>query len=198
MFESSFIEHFSRIHPATPFVFWVPITAYIAHRSWARAALALHAQILLVAAGLLAWSLAEYLLHRYVFHYLHDSPLGKRLHFLIHGVHHDYPQDRDRLVMPLGASIPLALIFYALFYGAFGGVRLADPFFVGFTLGYLIYDGLHFAFHHFVPKNQVFRRLKRHHMLHHHVDTAGGFGVSSPLWDYAFRTLPNRKSPSQH
>jgi dihydroceramide fatty acyl 2-hydroxylase len=194
MFESNLVEYFSRIHPITPFVFWIPVVAYVAHRSRARAELAFYVQILIVLAGLLAWSLAEYVLHRYVFHWLNDSSRGRRLHFLIHGVHHEYPHDRHRLVMPLGASIPLAILFYALFYVAFSGASLADPFFVGFTLGYLAYDGVHFAVHHFAGRNPLFRKLKRHHMLHHHIDQAGGFGVSSPLWDHVFRTLPSART----
>lgn len=99
--------------------------------------------------------------------------------------------------MPLGASIPLAVFFYSLFYGVLGGASLADPVFVGFTLGYLTYDGLHFAFHHFAFKNGIFRKFKRHHMLHHHVDHNGGFGVSSPLWDHVFHTLPVIKPHQQ-
>jgi sterol desaturase/sphingolipid hydroxylase (fatty acid hydroxylase superfamily) len=191
MFESDLFEYFSRIHPVTPFMVWGPITGYIGYRSWTRGMLANYAQVLLILAGLFAWSLAEYLLHRYVFHWAHPSAWGKRVHFLLHGVHHQYPQDRDRLVMPVGASAPLAIIFYTLFYAAFGGARLADPFFVGFTIGYLIYDGSHFALHHFAFKSRTFRKLKRHHMLHHHADRSGGFGVSSPLWDYVFGTVPS-------
>ena len=190
MFESDFLEKFSRIHPATPFVVWGPVVGFMIFRSAARHDLAPIGIAGMVASGLLAWTIAEYVLHRYVFHWTKDSAFGRRVHFLLHGVHHDFPNDKDRLVMPLLTSTPLAIIFYGLFYVAFGGVTLAEPFFAGFAFGYLCYDGTHYAVHHFKQTSRIGRYLKRHHMLHHHADHDGGFGVSSPLWDLVFRTMP--------
>jgi sterol desaturase/sphingolipid hydroxylase (fatty acid hydroxylase superfamily) len=191
MFESDFLEKFSRIHPATPFVVYVPLMAFMIYRSAARLDAATIAALYL--GGLFVWSLTEYWLHRLVFHWTKDSPRGRRIHFLLHGVHHDFPNDRDRLVMPLLTSAPLAVIFYTLFYVCLGGVKYAEPIYAGFTLGYLAYDGTHYAVHHFKQESRIGRFLKRHHMLHHHADHAGGFGVSSPLWDIVFRTMPQVK-----
>lgn len=190
MFENDFLEKFSRIHPATPFVVYVPVVLAMFYRSWARGA-GVGVTLGMAVFGLFMWTLAEYALHRYVFHWTHDSPLGRRIHFLAHGVHHDFPNDGDRLVMPLLTSVPLAVIFYTLFYFVFGGQRLAEPFFAGFAIGYLIYDGTHYALHHFKLGSRIGKALKRHHMLHHH--HAGGYGVSSPLWDVVFQTMPHVK-----
>src|SRR5580704_15901624 len=115
MFESDFFEWFSRIHPVTPFVAWGPIMGAMLYRSFERHVLGFGQTAGLFVAGVLEWSLAEYGLHRYVFHWTSDTALGRRIHFLLHGVHHDYPNDRDRLVMPLLTSTPLAVIFYTLF-----------------------------------------------------------------------------------
>jgi sterol desaturase/sphingolipid hydroxylase (fatty acid hydroxylase superfamily) len=191
MFESDFIERFSRIHPATPFVFWIPVTAFVLYRSVARADLGLLGIAGVFLLGMFAWSFAEYVLHRGIFHWSNGTTWGKRVHFLLHGVHHDYPNDKGRLVMPLGFSIPLAVIFYSLFTFTMG-LRIAEPFFAGFTIGYLFYDGTHYFVHHFRPTSRWGKFLRRHHMTHHHADHAGGFGVSSPLWDYVFRTLPQK------
>ena len=162
------------------------------YRTWARHVPALSA-IGLCLGGILVWTLAEYALHRYVFHWYKDTPWGRRVHFLLHGVHHDYPNDSDRLVMPLLTSVPLAVIFYTMFYFAFGGMRYAEPFFAGFAIGYLAYDGTHYAVHHFKQTTRIGKFVKRHHMLHHHADHDGGFGVSSPIWDYVFGTMPQVK-----
>jgi sterol desaturase/sphingolipid hydroxylase (fatty acid hydroxylase superfamily) len=143
-------------------------------------------------AGMLAWTVAEYFLHRYVFHWTNGTAWGKRIHFLLHGVHHDYPSDRDRLVMPLLTSVPLAVIFYTLFVVVLGRA-IAEPAFAGFVVGYLFYDGTHFFVHHFVPKGRWGKFLRRHHMTHHFADHDGGFGVSSPLWDLVFRTMPSKR-----
>ncbi len=193
MFESDFIERFSRIHPATPFVFWLPVLVYLAYRALTVAEAPVKALPFagLVVGGVLFWSFAEYVLHRHVFHFKKDTPWGRRFHFLIHGVHHDFPDDKDRLVMPLGASIPMGAIFFSLFFAAMGNYGLA--FFVGFGIGYLTYDGTHFAIHHFKMNGPIGKFLKKHHMLHHHIDHSGGFGVSPPLWDVVFRTMPQPK-----
>jgi dihydroceramide fatty acyl 2-hydroxylase len=194
MFESELLERFSRINPITVFVVWVPVVIGTLIRSASRRELAAPSIVGLFFAGVLMWTLCEYVLHRWVFHWMEDSPRGRRIHFLLHGVHHDYPNDKDRLVMPLGFSIPLGLLFYAAFYGLFG-TYVAEPLFAGLVLGYLIYDGSHYAIHHFKPGTRVGRFVKRHHMLHHHMDHDGGFGVSSPLWDVVFRTMPSVKKP---
>ena len=189
MFESDLIERFSRIHPITPFVAWVPVALYVIHRSYARHDLAVPGIAGMIALGVLAWTLSEYLLHRYVFHWKRDTAAGRRIHFLLHGVHHDFPNDGDRLVMPLGFSIPLSVVFYSLFHFTMG-ISLGEPFFAGFVFGYLMYDGTHYAVHHFKARTRLGKWVKRHHMLHHHLDHDGGFGVSSPLWDLILRTMP--------
>jgi len=192
MFKSDFFEWFSRIHPATPFVAWLPVIAFLLYRSHERHRLGLSATLGLFLLGLFTWTLSEYTLHRFVFHWVKDTPAGRRIHFVLHGVHHEYASDKDRLVMPLGASIPIASFFYAIFFLALGRT-LGEPAFAGFLLGYLGYDGTHYAIHHFKQHTRIGRYVRRHHMLHHHADNDGGFGVSTPLWDIVFGTMPRPK-----
>ncbi|WP_437330631.1 sterol desaturase family protein [Sorangium sp. So ce381] len=187
MFETPLIERFSRIHPITPFVFWLPVYSYLGVRA-ARHGVGLLTGLGLVLVGLFLWTLAEYVLHRYVFHYVGPRLWQRRMHFVLHGVHHDFPQDADRLVMPLGASIPLGVAFYTLFRVVFGPVP-ADPLFIGFGLGYLAYDGTHYAIHHFRMSSRWGKWIKRHHMVHHHTGENARWGVSSPLWDWIFGTM---------
>ena len=84
--------------------------------------------------------------------------------------------------MPPSASIPLAALFYYLF-----SLLIAQPnlsaFFPGFLLGYLVYDMMHYAMHHYNFKSGIMKQIKQHHMLHHYQDPGKGFGVSSGLWD---------------
>lgn len=189
MFQSDLLERFSRVHPTTPFLFWVPVVSLLLVRSLVRGDLGGLGTVAFFLAGAIAWSFAEYVLHRWVFHWHEASPRGRRIHFLLHGVHHDHPSDKGRLVMPLGISIPLGVGFYALYRFTLG-TRIGEPFFAGFVVGYLAYDGIHYAIHHFKMGSRVGRMLKKHHMVHHHVDHDAGFGVSSPLWDYLFGTMP--------
>jgi sterol desaturase/sphingolipid hydroxylase (fatty acid hydroxylase superfamily) len=194
MFETPLIERFSRIHPAAPFVFWLPVVGFAVYR-FRGVGVVPFAALLLV--GALAWTFAEYTLHRWVFHYVGPRPWQRRMHFVLHGVHHDFPQDAGRLVMPLGVSIPLGVVFYFLFRLVVGP-SLVGPLWVGFALGYLAYDGTHFAVHHFRMASRWGRWMKRYHMIHHHTGLDARYGVSSPLWDWVFGTMGEepRRSPA--
>jgi len=196
MFESDLMELFSHVHPVTPVVMYLPVIGYMLYVAIWQRAMSIGAVAGLVALGLLIWTLVEYTMHRYIFHYQPASGWGKRLHFLLHGVHHDYPQDASRLVMPPIVSVPLALVFYGLFLGVFGG--LAPAVFAGLLVGYLCYDMIHYATHHFSMKRGVGLWLKQYHMRHHYKDDHTGYGVSSPLWDYVFRTRTPSVAGPEH
>lgn len=191
LFESSFLDFFSRVHPAVPAIIFVPV---IVACVWLGldGGYAVWQTALLFLAGLGIWTLTEYWLHRLVFHWEPDHPIGSRFHFIIHGIHHDHPNDRLRLVMPPAASVPLAALFLGLYVLVFG-TPAAFPIFSGFMLGYLIYDYTHFHLHHHTPKTPTGKRLREQHMRHHFQDHRFGYGVSSPLWDFVFRTLPRRR-----
>jgi dihydroceramide fatty acyl 2-hydroxylase len=192
LFKSEFLNFFSRVHPAIPAVVFVPVvvaTEWLgASRGYAAWELALYSL-----AGVLIWTLTEYWLHRLVFHWEPDNEFGRRMHFIIHGIHHDHPNDKMRLVMPPSVAIPLAALFFGAFLLIFGS-PLAFPIFGGFILGYLGYDYTHYYVHHFVPKSSLGKRLREQHMRHHFQDHRYGYGVSSPLWDVAFRTLPRQRN----
>ena len=184
MFESDFMEFFSRVHPVTPLVLYLPVVGYMLYVSlWQLSIVAATGLFLL---GVLLWTLTEYLIHRYVFHYEPRTRWGKRLHYVVHGVHHDYPNDARRLVMPPVISIPLAFLFYGLFLLVFGS--LAPAVFAGLVFGYVCYDMLHYATHHLAMKRGARLWLKQYHLRHHFKDDHVGYGISSPLWDYVFRT----------
>ena len=125
------------------------------------------------------------MMHRFVFHFVPKQAWALRLHFIFHGVHHDYPNDLKRLVLPPSASIPLATGFYYLF-AAMLPVNYIYAFYPGFIGGYLVYDMTHYALHYFNFKNPYLKRIKQQHMLHHYADPAKGFGVSSDMWDKVF------------
>jgi 4-hydroxysphinganine ceramide fatty acyl 2-hydroxylase len=186
MFKSEFMEFFSHVHPATPLVLYLPVIGYMLYAAFFQSKLSILAVAALFPLGVLSWTLLEYIIHRYVFHYEPKSRLGKRLHFIVHGVHHDYPNDARRLVMPPSMSIPLAIVFWVLFALTFG--RFAPPISAGFGFGYVCYDSIHYAIHHFAMKRGVWSWLKQYHLRHHYKDDHAGYGVSSPLWDYVFRT----------
>ena len=160
MFKSDFLEMFSKIHPATPLILFVPVVLFFLYKTIFVFHLTFLPIILLFIAGIFIWSLTEYVMHRFLFHYHPTSNFGKRLHFIFHGVHHDYPNDAKRLVMAPAVSIPLAFIYYFLFAAILGAENVA-PFFSGFVTGYLFYDMTHYAIHHFQFKNGIWMKIKK-------------------------------------
>lgn len=187
MFENDFLEALSRVHWTVPLWLYVPVVLFFLYRSFFVFYLGIGDVVLYFLIGIFVWTLTEYLLHRFIFHFNAKSKLGKRIHFMFHGVHHDYPKDSKRLVMPPSVSIPLALLFYFLFYNIFGPLLVA-PFFAGFIVGYIFYDITHYAIHHFNMKSKFWLAIKNHHMLHHYKHSDKGFGVSQPAWDHVFGT----------
>ena len=191
LFESDFLNFFSRVHPAIPGLVFVPVVVVMEWLGADRGQSAWEL-ILLSLGGVAIWTLTEYWLHRLVFHLEPDNAFGRRMHFIIHGIHHDHPNDKLRLVMPPAVSIPLAALFFFAFTLIFGAPA-AYPLFGGFIAGYLFYDYTHYYVHHFVPKSDFGKQLREQHMRHHFQDHRYGFGVSSPVWDVVFRTLPRKR-----
>ena len=189
LFENDLLEQLSRVHPLAPLVVWAPVIAWLLWRSLG--ATDLEAEIVagLAAAGLLVWTLTEYAVHRWIFHLQPRSAAGRRLVFMIHGIHHAAPNDPGRLLMPPAPAILACGVLYA-------GVRAildpgrADAFFAFFLVGFLAYDYIHLFTHVGRPRTRVGRFLRRWHMLHHFATPEARWGVSSPLWDHVFRSVP--------
>ena len=193
MFESNFFDRLSRVHPAVPVLIFAPVITLLLATAFDQ--MTAGSVLAWAVGGYLFWSLSEYWIHRAIFHFEPEGGLGARLHWIIHGVHHDHPNDPLRLVMPPSVSIPLSLLFWLGFVAvldtptayAFGG---------GFWAGYLAYDMTHYYLHHARPSTRLGRWLRELHMRHHFKDDTKGFGISAPYWDFVFRT-PVRRANAQ-
>jgi hypothetical protein len=208
MFEKDWMERLSRVHPLVPHILYVPLVSYMLWRSL-HLGMGVGATIGLAALGLFSWTIAEFLLHRFIFHEVADADTERRVklkvhrlnpdepilpqltgwrekfYFVAHGVHHEFPSDPRRLVMPPSVSIPLAITFFTL-YTLTLGPRITPAFFAGFVVGYLIYDSFHYAIHFIRPggrTEEAMYRMGKGHMRHHFSDNHQDYGVSSPLWD---------------
>lgn len=185
LFDNPLLDKLSRVHWSVPLFVYLPLVFALA-----AASLGFYDALSVLLAGILGyfiWTLVEYFGHRFLFHTVFPGRFGARIHFLIHGVHHEHPNDPLRLVMPVLLSGPIMLIAFAIGRLVFG-LPLAYPVLAGFIAGYLAYDMIHYYVHHGRPRTWVGRTLRRVHMLHHFQDPALGFGVSAPWWDYVFRT----------
>ncbi len=191
MFRSDFLEFFTHIHPAVIVAIWAPVILAFLYTA-VRAGTGLAVIVAGFVIGLFLWTLAEYLGHRFLFHFPPRTPAQARFIFMIHGVHHYQPKCKTRLVLPPAVSIPLGFVFYGFYLlvvgRLLGAPQWVAPLFAGFLLGYLTYDLTHYATHHFPMRGSFLKDLKRHHMVHHYKTPDLRFGVSSPLWDYVFGT----------
>ena len=188
MFESDFLDGFSRTPWWTVPVIWIPVSIVVFGLGVSNGA-PLGLGVLAALGGWLIWTFTEYSLHRTAFHWTPQTSWGPRLHFLLHGVHHKWVRDRFRLVMPPAVSLTLGSLFGAMFRLAlgpqWGWVTLS-----GFLFGYMFYDVVHYATHHLKIKQPWFIALKKHHLAHHHNPRHHDrkFGVSTTLWDHVFGT----------
>ena len=190
MFQSRLLDKFTRVHPAVPVLIYGPVIVLLLVLSVTRDGWLDMLGLVLI--GYALWTLFEYWLHRIVFHFEPEQGIGARLHWMIHGVHHDHPNDPLRLVMPPAASVPLAIIVVGVMFLVAGSIH-APGVAAGFLIGYLIYDEIHYMLHHHTPKTRFGKRLRELHMRHHFQDDEKGFGISAPYWDVVFRTYSERR-----
>jgi len=185
MFRWRWLDKLSRVHHLVPVVVFTPTVIVLFILGVTQmSALSI---IACIAGGYVFWTLFEYWLHRLVFHFEPEDGIGARLHWIIHGVHHDHPNDPKRLVMPPAVSIPLAALMFGLFVLVLG-TPAAYMFTAAFLAGYLVYDELHYYLHHARPRGALGRKLRELHMRHHFQDDTVGYGISAPWWDNIFGT----------
>ena len=196
VFKSDFMEFFTHISPIAVLVVWLPIVAAFLALAILRSPYSGFPWQIIAGfiGGLAFWTLAEYSLHRFLFHHHAKSEWGKRINFMFHGIHHAQPMVKTRLVMPPIVSIPLGLIFIGIYWLVFaviaGNSWWLFPCFAGTALGYVGYDMTHYATHHFNLKNPWFKWVRAHHMKHHVQTPDARFGVTSNVWDMVFHTEP--------
>ncbi len=188
LFRSPALEALTKTHIAVPLTMFYGIgLTTVAYSFWSLdlGGVAVTALFLV---GAFFFTLVEYLVHRYFYHMGADTPKKARLQYVFHGVHHDHPRDKKRLALPPVLSLAVAAMFVGLFRLLMGTYGYA--FAGGFMTGYATYLLAHYAIHVYSPPKNILGVIWKHHNLHHFVGDNGAFGVSSPLWDHVFGTMP--------
>lgn len=192
IFESNFLEFFSKTYWLMIPLIYLPLLTLVALPNLKRFDGSIFFLFFLIMFGFLLWTLSEYVLHRFVFHsdkhLPNRSPILYCTHFLIHGVHHAFPQDRLRLVFPVFTGLILAallILTFPLIYGEKYGTIIL----LGFGIGYVVYDTHHYIFHHLNLNTPYHRLMQNYHLKHHFKGEEKGYGVSSFIWDLVFNTF---------
>lgn len=178
VFSNPYLERLTHTPVSWVITIFILLFGFTLYRSLHLGAAAL---ISLFICGFLLWTLTEYSIHRFIFHHPLFPKVFPRFYAIIHGIHHDTPLDRNRLLVPLYVSLPLGSLVYVMFHALIP--VYADALFSGFILGYMSYDLTHYSIHHFQPKTRLGKALRAYHFKHHFKDNRRNFGVSSPLWD---------------
>lgn len=190
LFQNHYLEKLTKTHPFVIYAIYFPVMAFLLYYGHAYKGISILTELVLFISGALFWSLFEYVMHRKVFHMIAESRRARKIVYTMHGVHHEYPRDKERLFMPPIPSLLVALVLFTIMKLIMGWLALA--FFSGFLLGYIAYGSMHFAIHAFAPP-KFLKALWRNHHLHHYKSPEKGFGVSSVLWDVVFRTVPQKE-----
>jgi sterol desaturase/sphingolipid hydroxylase (fatty acid hydroxylase superfamily) len=190
LFKNPVVEKLSRTHVAVPITILSLYAAGMIYWILSNRLLDIIPVLGLFLTGLLLFTLVEYLIHRYVFHMDTDTSAKEKMQYAFHGVHHEYPKDKDRLAMPPLVSFTLATILLFGFKALMGWYGLA--FLAGFLIGYSLYLFVHYIVHAWPPPKNALKVLWVNHGIHHYKDQERAFGVSSPLWDYLLGTLPKK------
>lgn len=186
IFKSRYLEYLTKTHPLLIWGMYMPaiiLLPYYASNTLGFSALKI---FLLFVGGMFAWTFFEYIMHRFVFHYVSENPRLQRITYVMHGNHHEYPRDRQRLFMPPVPSLIISSLLFIIMFGLMGNNVVA--FFPGFIFGYLIYGSMHYAIHAWRPPFKWMKPLWRNHHLHHYKSENKGFGVSTHFWDVVFQT----------
>lgn len=190
IFKSALLERLTKTSPIIMICTYLSLVTLVLIGGYFRLHLHPGKAIAIFIAGVFTWTFLEYLIHRYVFHFVNEWKWTERFHYIVHGVHHEYPRDGERLFMPPVPGLIAAFIFFSFFWLLLG--NYAFYFMPGVVLGYMIYSFTHWSIHTFQPPRAL-QFLWRHHNMHHYRTPDKAFGVSSVFWDYVFGTLPPKK-----
>ena len=159
IFTHPLLEAWWRCPPWLPFLVYPPLLPHLVE------GVALEEGTLAFAGGWLAWSLLEYLMHRFLFHFPARGRVGAAIMLMVHHHHHAAPKDPGRLVATLWQSGSVLLLLWGL--GAALAPHLAGAALAGAITGYLAYEAVHYLAHHGAPQSRVLRAFARHHLRHH-------------------------------
>jgi sterol desaturase/sphingolipid hydroxylase (fatty acid hydroxylase superfamily) len=195
LFKNQYLEYLTKTHPLIIWVMYLPVLILLPYYSINTLEFSGWQTTWIYIAGMFFWTFAEYILHRFAFHLDPKTETGKKIVYIMHGNHHHYPRDKQRLFMPPVPSLILSSSIFILLYLALG--KYAFPFFPGFMFGYLLYGTMHYAIHAWNPPFAWMKGLWRNHHLHHYKNDHMGFGVSSTLWDHIFGTMFDLKKEKE-
>lgn len=191
LFKSPVMEALSKTHISLPLIIFFGMSAWLMAYGIQNTDLQVWQIASLFVTGLIFFTWVEYMMHKHIYHMEPDKKWKEELTYKFHGVHHDYPKDKARLALPPTLTVIVVATLFGIFWLILGEFVFA--FLPGFLVGYASYLSVHYIVHAFRPPNNIFKTLWVHHGIHHYKHNDRAFGVSSPLWDYIYGTMPDKR-----
>lgn len=190
LFKNPILEKLARTHISVPLSIYIIGSTALMYTNFSRGYTAIFEGIGVFFLGFIFWTWFEYFMHKRIFHMLPTNKFKKRIQYMFHGVHHEFPRDKTRLAMPPAASVLILVALFFVFKLIMG--NYVYTFLPGFVIGYSLYLFVHYSIHAFRPPKNALNVLWINHSIHHYKDDTVAYGVSTPLWDIIIGTMPKK------
>jgi hypothetical protein len=194
LFKNPVLEKLSRTHISVPLIIFFVYSSVLLYWSATHTSLTAGTTVLMFILGVTLFTWVEYIVHRWVFHMSTYTTMREKIQYVIHGVHYEFPKDKDRLAMPPLVSVTIATILLLFFRVILGDLTFS--FLPGFLVGYAYYLSIHYMVHAFPPPRNFLKALWVNHSVHHYKHGEYIFGVTSPLWDHIYGTMIDPHKPA--
>jgi sterol desaturase/sphingolipid hydroxylase (fatty acid hydroxylase superfamily) len=192
LFDNKILEKLTRTHIAIPISIFIIYSGALLYYSIAVVGTLTALQTTgLFVTGFLVFTLVEYTMHRFLFHIGTKTKKREKFQYTLHGVHHEFPKDKERLAMPPIMSITIATTLLFVIKLLLNIKVFA--FLPGFLVGYAGYLFMHYILHTYKAPKGMFNFLWANHAVHHYKDQTKAYGVTNPIWDMIFGTMPDNK-----
>jgi len=133
--------------------------------------------------GAAGWTFTEYAMHHWNGHLARGKLKFSREHLAHHRESGYFTSTATKVQM----ALPIVSVVFALAWWQVG-LLVASGFTMGLVGSYAGYEWLHWACHALAPRTRFGRWVRRHHFYHHFTSAKYNHGVTSPIWDFVFRT----------
>lgn len=177
---------FATKNPLTALFFVVPLVLFWLFRMDFNSISKLNT-FFLILAGFIQWSLLEYLLHRFLFHWRPKNIIVRNAVESIHIYHHRNIKDQEVITSGPVFAIFWSCINFSILNLLTLSLNQSAHIMFGLTIAYYAYEWIHYLVHHKNFNSGPMKYLQDYHLLHHE-RWHGNYGQTSPLWDMLLGT----------
>src|SRR5688572_12761875 len=116
LFQNPALEFLTKTHPLVIWGIYLPVIIGFPYYTIGNFGFGATRISILFLSGMLFWTFFEYIMHRWIFHMVAESQKAQKFIYVLHGNHHHFPRDKERLFMPPVPSIIISSIIFGLMF----------------------------------------------------------------------------------